>query len=118
MKKIDCLDCGVSFSGRSDKKFCSDQCRSAYNNRLNVDATNVMRNINNALRRNRRILNDLIDRKKEQVDREELAQRGFNFKYFTQSYSSKCGKTYHFWYDFGIEFHDQETYKVVRSEVI
>ena len=57
--KRKCIECGDSFHGRADKKFCSDQCRSAYNNRLNSDATNFVRNINNTLRKNRRILEEL-----------------------------------------------------------
>lgn len=117
MKKIDCTECGLTFSGRSDKKFCSDQCRSAYNNRLNSDATNTMRNINNALRKNRRILNELLNKKSEQVNRDELAQMGFNFKYFTHDVSSKCGKQYRYWYDCGLLHDDQETYYVVRSDI-
>lgn len=117
MKKIDCTECGLTFSGRSDKKFCSDQCRSAYNNRLNSDATNTMRNINNTLRKNRRILNDLLFRKTEQVDREELALMGFNFKYYTHSVSSKCGKQYRFWYDYGLVQEDNERYCVIRNEI-
>ena len=57
--KRKCEECGDEFVGRADKKFCSDQCRSAFNNRLNKDATNFMRNINNILRKNRRILAEL-----------------------------------------------------------
>jgi len=45
MKKK-CLECNDEFIGRADKKFCSDNCRSAYNNKLNSDATNFVRNIN------------------------------------------------------------------------
>jgi len=37
--------------GREDKKFCSDSCRNAYNNKINKDSTNYMRNINNKLRK-------------------------------------------------------------------
>ncbi len=44
--KNTCVECGEEIKGRADKKFCSDQCRSAFNNRLNSDATNFIRNIN------------------------------------------------------------------------
>jgi hypothetical protein len=43
--------------GREDKKFCSDGCRN--NNKINKDSTNFMRNINNKLRKNYRILSEL-----------------------------------------------------------
>ena len=51
-----CLECGEKIVGREDKKFCSDGCRNAYNNKINKDSTNFMRNINNKLRKNYRIL--------------------------------------------------------------
>jgi hypothetical protein len=34
------------------QKFCSDVCRNAYNNKINKDSTNFMRNVNNKLRKN------------------------------------------------------------------
>ena len=54
-----CLQCGDKISGRSDKKFCSDYCRNAFNNDQNRDVNNYVRNINNILRKNRRILAEL-----------------------------------------------------------
>jgi len=38
-----CPECGEKIIGRADKKFCSDQCRNSYNNRLNSDASNTVR---------------------------------------------------------------------------
>ena len=51
-----CLECGEKIVGREDKKFCSDGCRNTYNNKINKDSTNYMRNVNNKLRKNYRIL--------------------------------------------------------------
>jgi hypothetical protein len=36
MNKV-CLECGEKIVGREDKKFCSDGCRNAYNNKINKD---------------------------------------------------------------------------------
>ncbi len=30
-----CLECHEKIVGREDKKFCSDGCRNAYNNKMN-----------------------------------------------------------------------------------
>ncbi len=46
-----CLECEEAIKGREDKKFCSDGCRNAYNNKINKDSTNFMRNVNNKLRK-------------------------------------------------------------------
>jgi hypothetical protein len=54
-----CLECNEKIVGREDKKFCSDGCRNAYNNKINKDSTNYMRNVNNKLRKNYRILTEL-----------------------------------------------------------
>ncbi len=55
-----CLTCGTSIKGRTDKKFCDDYCRNSYHNKLNSDDNNYVRNVNNVLRRNRRILEEII----------------------------------------------------------
>ena len=59
MEKRKCLECGDPFDGRQDKKFCSDQCRTTHFNKQNTDQNKFMRNINNILRKNRRILEAL-----------------------------------------------------------
>lgn len=96
-----CLECQTPLRGRADKKFCSDACRNSYNNRQNSDANNLMRNVNNTLRKNRRILADLNPEGKSRVHRETMARKGFNFNYFTNIYQTKSGKTYYFCYDQG-----------------
>jgi len=47
-----CLECGEPIKGRSDKKFCGDYCRNVYNNKINTDSKNLIRNKNNRLRKN------------------------------------------------------------------
>jgi hypothetical protein len=41
-----CLQCGTELRGRIDKKFCDDQCRTAYNNSIKTDSA-IIKNINN-----------------------------------------------------------------------
>ena len=55
-----CLDCHKPVKGRTDKKFCDDYCRNNYNNALKSNTINLVRNINNALGKNRRILEALF----------------------------------------------------------
>ena len=59
MMKKKCPECSDLIIGRTDKKFCSDGCRNSYNNRVNKDQKNLIRNINNRLRKNWRILESL-----------------------------------------------------------
>ena len=59
-----CPECGDNIVGRIDKKFCSDACRNAYNNKVNKDSKNLIRNTNNRLRKNYRILETLNPKQK------------------------------------------------------
>jgi predicted nucleic acid-binding Zn ribbon protein len=96
-----CLECGDKIIGRADKKFCSDQCRVSYNNKLNSDETNHVRNVNNTLRKNRRILIEANPSGKTKMSREKLIQKGFDFNYFTNIYKTKEGAIYYYCYEQG-----------------
>lgn len=101
MEEKKCSECDTRFKGRVDKKFCSDQCRSAYNNKLNSDETSYVRNVNNILRKNRRILLELNPDKKNRVSRDKLKDKGFDFQHFTSTYTTKDGAQYFYCYEQG-----------------
>ncbi len=101
MEKRTCIECNESFNGRADKKFCSDMCRNAYNNKLNSDTNNYVRNINNALRKNRRIMEELLPDETAKVSQQKLMDKGFNFNYYTNITTTKTGKSYVFCYEYG-----------------
>ncbi len=109
-----CLDCGEKIVGRADKKFCSDYCRNSYNNNLNKDRRNLVRNVNNLLRRNYRILEELNPNNKTTVGKTKLLAKGFNFDYFTSIYTTKTGKTYYFLYDQGYLPLEGDYYALVK----
>jgi predicted nucleic acid-binding Zn ribbon protein len=96
-----CTECQEPIIGRVDKKFCSDQCRNTYNNRNNSDSTNLVRNVNNVLRKNRRILHELNPEGKARTHRNKLNELGFNFNYFTSQYKTQKGVVYYFCYEYG-----------------
>jgi predicted nucleic acid-binding Zn ribbon protein len=96
-----CQSCGTALSGRLDKKFCSDQCRSTFNNRSKREYEKDILAINSSLRRNRTILKSLCPTGKATVRRETLTEMGFSFHTFSSIYHSKKGLTYYFSYEFG-----------------
>ena len=98
-----CLLCEKPLKGRSDKKFCDDYCRAAYNNDLKSAANNNIRNVNNALGKNRRILESLLPEGEQMVkaNRDKLLHLGFQFKYMTHTYTNQKGNVYHFCYEYG-----------------
>jgi predicted nucleic acid-binding Zn ribbon protein len=112
-----CLECGDKIVGREDKKFCSDGCRNAYNNKINKDSTNFMRNVNNKLRKNYRILTTLNVDGKSKTTRAKLLSKGFDFEFFTNILQTKTGNTYHFLYDQGYLALDNDYFMLVKKEI-
>ena len=111
-----CLECEEKIVGREDKKFCSDGCRNAYNNKMNKDNTNLMRNINNKLRKNYRILCELNTDGKGKTSRTKLLARGFDFEFFTSIYNTKTGNTYYFLYDQGYRVLEDDYFMLVKKD--
>lgn len=108
------MECGEKIVGREDKKFCSDYCRNAFNNKLNKDSNNLVRNVNNSLRKNYRILQELNPEEKTKTSKSKLLAKGFNFDYFTNIYTTKTGTVYYFVYDQGYLPLDGDYYALVK----
>ncbi|OMQ12463.1 hypothetical protein [[Flexibacter] sp. ATCC 35103] len=112
-----CLECFEKIVGREDKKFCSDSCRNAYNNKINKDSNNFMRNVNNKLRKNYRILSELNTDGKSRATRDKMINKGFDFDFFTNILQTKTGNTYYFLYDQGYRSLDNDYFMLVKKEI-
>ncbi len=113
-----CLSCEKPIQGRADKKFCDDYCRNNYNNTLNADTNNFVRNVINTLRKNRRILEDLIPEKEEtgKTTKDKLLQKGFQFQFVTETYTTKKGDIYFYCFEYGYRFLESDWVMVVRRK--
>ncbi len=111
-----CLNCGKTIQGRVDKKFCDDQCRNNHNYQQTAAHTNLIRQVNYSLRKNRNILEMMIPEGEETVktSKMRLLREGFQFRYITHVYETKKGKVYYFCYDFGYLPLDEDWYLLVR----
>ncbi len=115
-----CLACAKPLKGRVDKKFCDDYCRNNYNNlqKAKGNYSSYVRNINNSLLKNRKILESILPATEEtaKANKEKLLRLGFQFKYLTHLYITKSGKTYFYCYDYGYLPLDNDWYLVVRRK--
>ncbi len=98
-----CLSCNKLLRGRVDKKFCDDHCRNSYNNQLKTEKSCYVRNVNNWLLKNRRILESLLPATQEclRVNKEKLQRLGFLFPYHTHTYTNRNGNVYFYCYEYG-----------------
>lgn len=112
-----CLDCNAIVNGRADKKFCDDQCRTNYNNRLRTEDNSFLNEINRVLKKNRDILKSKNPDGKTKVKREILLRKGFDFNYHTHIYATQKGTTYIFCYEQGyLPLENDEVLLVKREE--
>lgn len=106
-----CRLCKKSFSGRSDKIFCTVKCKSEYHIKLRKVTLDASISIDKILHRNRSILLEIMGKNSNQkkVDRTLLDVKKFHFGYITHYHINSQKKFVNYLYDFSwVIFSDQE----------
>jgi predicted nucleic acid-binding Zn ribbon protein len=111
-----CLECGQPIgASRGDKKYCSNECRTAYNNerRKNIRPASVadpiavlaeqreFKKIYGILLNNRDILYWYSQYFGDQLPLRDLLGKGFNPKYFTSIFTDQNGFDHRCCFDYG-----------------
>ncbi len=109
--------CNKKMQGRTDKKFCSNHCRSSYHNAIYGNRTNYMRRINALLLRNRKILSDLfvLQRKGAPIPLSELYIKGFTPQHFTHQAKHSSKSIYNYCYEFGYSQVGKDAVKIIQE---
>lgn len=117
VERKQCEYCGKLVHGRSDKRFCDDNCRSSLNNQRRIGDPKVVRNIMNYLKMNRNILEGIVEGgiEKVKVPKEKLNRLGYNFKYHTHTFTNWKGNSYTYCFDYGYLELDVDWLLVVRD---
>ncbi len=110
-----CLECGEPLVGRVDKKFCSDYCRNAYNNRKSRETDRLIRDTNKKLKINWKILMELNTENPTKIHRETMLKKGFDFNLITEIYRTKKGDLYYYVYDQGYLKINENFYLLVKK---
>ena len=95
-----CPVCQCLLTGRSDKKYCSDQCRSMANNKHKVESQKTLLETNSILRKNRTILRKLCPAGKAVVRREVMDAMGYDFQFFSSLFLTSGKQIYYICYDY------------------
>ncbi len=116
MTQRNCRECDHPLIGRIDKQFCNDSCRNAYNNRENSKDNDVLKKINNQLKRNRKILKFLLaDEKMLKTNKSRLLSEGYAVNYHTHRINTSKGQEYIFCYEYGYLDLGKDLILIVRS---
>jgi hypothetical protein len=97
-----CKNCGTILQGRSDKIYCDNYCKSAYQYKNEKEnQSNFYLKVDKQLKSNRKILKAYNKAGKSTVRAEELLKEGFNPNYFTHYWKNQKGDVYLFCYEYG-----------------
>lgn len=116
-----CIECGepLKSGSREDAKFCTDACRTSYNNKKRkerqqvrqqpsdsdkeeMNETDYIQKIIAILVRNHEILCKIATTDEPvKMEMRDLMGRGFNFKFFTSEAPTQNGDIYRFCFDRG-----------------
>lgn len=113
-----CRMCRGHFFGRSDKIFCSPNCKAIYHQKLSKVTSSATLEIDKILHRNRSILLEIMGKRKTQIKIPSiiLDRKKFNYDYITKFHINSSGKTYHYVYDFAwMKFSDDEILIIRRT---
>jgi predicted nucleic acid-binding Zn ribbon protein len=98
-----CPQCQKPIAGRSDKKYCSNDCRSLANREKQRIAHQPSVIINQILWNNREALRTLWMQRPTMVSRDTLLSNGYNFHFHTNLHITARGNVYYVCYDFGFQ---------------
>ena len=93
--------CESNISGRADKKFCSDNCKSISHYEHRRENEKLYFKIDRQLKINRKVLKKYNLSGYTTINKAELLAEGFNPKYFTHYWKNRKGDVYLFVYEFG-----------------
>ncbi len=96
------LYCKKELIGRTDKKFCDPQCKSANQYQQAKEQPERFYNkVDNQLKQNRKILKEYNKGGKVTVRAEILKAKGFDPHFFTHYWKNQKGEVYLFVYEYG-----------------
>jgi hypothetical protein len=111
METKTCQSCAAIIRGRSDKKFCNDSCRNAYNNQCRSNNAGAVKEINKILFKNRSVLESFHrPGTTRRVRKDLLLSKGLLPGFHTHQKKTRSGKQFYFCYEYG--------YCVISSEII
>lgn len=85
-------------------------------NRSRQEDIQAVRNVNQILFRNRKILIDAMDSRCQEVSQNYLRAKGFNFKFYTHQREQPSGRSAVFCYDIGYRREASNLLALVKDE--
>ncbi len=115
MNELKCLECAIPLKGRTDQKFCSNQCRNAHNNnKIYLESNSLILSVNRILQKNHSILTMLQAIGITAITKIDLQKRGYRFDFFTSKGISRNNNICYYCYDHGFREVDQNNIVLLK----
>ncbi|MCB9282632.1 MAG: hypothetical protein H6563_01045 [Lewinellaceae bacterium] len=99
---MECIHCGKTFRGRTDKKYCSKSCYNAHYRLRKEPHLDIIKQVDAILHRNHSILSHLPWKEQNRLvlPEVELKTRGFHFDFHTGLFTNRHGHHFFYVYNF------------------
>jgi predicted nucleic acid-binding Zn ribbon protein len=117
MKTKECKCCGSTFEGRSNKKFCSTNCKNDFHNENYRNQNFILYKLDKILHKNRAVLLDMYTiYRSSPINLDILKARGFHPNYHTHIFNSPLGEKYTMIYDVGFKNYFDNQIQIVQLD--
>ena len=114
-----CLECGDKIKyGRTDKKFCCEDCKNKHYNKLAKAGRAYRRKIMSRLTRNYQILEQLIKDGIESVDLTDIVSAGFAPEIVTGYHKNRCRSDQYWCFDIKYSMSDSRVYSISKIRIV
>lgn len=103
--------------GRSDRLFCSLDCKNAYHRKHKNDSEKAQERIIKILKKNQQVLKEVLGEKSSlSIEMDKLIAKGFDNDYLTHIKKSKMkGYDYFYVFDYGYRKENDTMVKIVKA---
>ncbi len=109
-----CLFCGRQLYGRTDKKYCDDNCRNNHHYDIKKNNDESVKKVNAVLLHNRDVLRLLNNGSRSLVKKQLLINHCFDFDVITGLYKTKKGMEYRVVYDYAYRNVNEDDVLLIR----
>ena len=111
-----CRECGAPLTGRKDKQFCNDDCRTAWHNRNYYNRLRPMAEVNRKLRLNRAALERVYSLGLRSISLSDGRLAGYDKSVFTSADRPLLGPVVYHLYEFSFRIRGNKICRLVKNE--
>lgn len=111
-----CRECGAPLTGRKDKQFCNDDCRTAWHNRKYYNRLREMAEVNRILRRNHTLLESVHSLGLRSIRLSDRRLAGYDVHFFTSIEKPLIGPVVYHLYEYSYRIRGNKICRLAKNK--